>query len=232
MAESKSAATRSSTLASRAYERLKHEIITARLLPEQKLHIANLCDRYEMGLSPMREALNRLSRDGMVIQVDQRGFRVAPVSIEHLEELTRTRCWLDEIGLRESILHGDQQWEENVVLAYHRLTREQPAGRTPAERGPGWEDAHRGFHASLVAACRSYWLRAFSTELFDAAERYRHLSRIAWRSKPPRDEHKAIMEATVSRNTALAVELLTTHLRRTAEAVRARLERQQPRVGV
>lgn len=227
MLETDSAAPRCSTLASRAYERLKHEIITAQLLPEQKLHIAQLCERYEIGASPMREALNRLSRDGMVTQVDQRGFRVAPVSIDHLEELTRTRCWLEEIGLRESISHGGEEWEESVVLAYHRLGRQQPASRTATERGARWEDAHRAFHASLVAGCRSHWLRAFTSELFDAAERYRHLSRIAARSTHPRDEHKAIMEAAVSRKAALAVELLTEHLKRTAAAVRTRLKARQ-----
>jgi len=227
MGEDDTGVSRSSTLASRAYERLKREIMTARLLPEQRLHIAQLCERYEIGLSPMREALNRLSRDGMVTQLDRRGFRVAPVSIEYLEELTRTRCWIDEIGLRESVLHGDQQWEENIVLAYHRLARQRPAGPKPADRSSGWEEAHCAFHASLVAGCRSHRLRAFSSELFEAAERYRHLSRISTRSKHPRDEHKAIMEAAVSRNATLAVELLTAHFKHTAAAVHARLQAQQ-----
>lgn len=220
----------SSTLASQAYERLRREIITAKLPPGQKLHIAQLCERYEIGLSPMREALNRLSRDGMVSQSDQRGFRVAPISIAHLEELTRTRCWLNEIGLRESIRNGDEQWEENVVLAYHRLAR-QPSRHAvgdASERTSGWEEAHRAFHASLVAGCRSHWLRAYCDELFDAAERYRYLSRVAPRAKSPRDEHKAIMEAAATRNAPLAVRLLNEHLERTAAAVRSRLETRMP----
>jgi Transcriptional regulators len=230
MSDSQATAGRGSTLASRAYEQLKREIITAKLLPEQKLHIGQLCERYQTGLSPIREALNRLSRDGMVLQVDRRGFRVAPISIEHLEELTRTRCWLNEIALRESIAHGDERWEENVVIAYHRLNRQarHVGGQDETTRDSEWEEAHRSFHGSLIAGCRSQWLRGFCDELFDAAERYRYLSRVNTRSRTPRDEHKEIMEAATSRNAAVAVRLLTEHLERTAVSVRARLETTVP----
>src|SRR5512139_2316673 len=111
------------TLASAAYVRLRREVMTAQLLPGQKLNIRQLCSRYETGLSPVREALNRLLRDGLVTQADQQGFRVAPIGIQQLDELTRTRCWLNELALRESIMHGDASWEESVLLACHRLLR-------------------------------------------------------------------------------------------------------------
>lgn len=212
------------TLASAAYERLRREVMTAQLLPGQKLNIRRLCARYEMGLSPIREALNRLSRDGLVTQFDQQGFRVAPVGIAQLDELTRTRCWLNELALRESITHGDMAWEENVLLACHRLLRlprESSDEHSPL-RNDSWEEAHRAFHASLLAACRSPWLIAFCEQLFDAAERYRHISRIA-RSERRRDEHKQIMEAVVARDAELAVKLLTAHFWATAERARKRL---------
>ena len=46
------------SLASTAYERLRFDIISGVFPPEAKLLIRQLCDRYEMGLSPIREALN------------------------------------------------------------------------------------------------------------------------------------------------------------------------------
>jgi GntR family transcriptional regulator, carbon starvation induced regulator len=212
------------TLASAAYERLRGEVMTAQLLPGQKLNIRQLCARYEMGLSPLREALNRLSRDGLVMQSDQQGFRVAPIGIAQLDELTRTRCWLNELALRESIAHGDAAWEESVLLACHRLLRlpRQWSDEDSPLRNVGWEEAHRAFHASLLAACRSQWLITFCEQLFDAAERYRHISRIS-RSERRQDEHKQIMEATVARDVELAVKLLTAHFWATAERARERL---------
>jgi GntR family carbon starvation induced transcriptional regulator len=214
------------TLASMAYERLRHEIINAQFPPGQKLHIGQLCNRYGIGLSPVREALNRLSRDGLVRQSDQRGFSVTPLSEAHLDELTKTRCWLYETALRESIAHGDEAWEEGVVLAYHRMSRIPRHLSEPDAIGynPLWEEAHRNFHSSLIAACGSQWLMGFCEQLFDAADCYRHLSRVSsLRRSQRKDEHREIMEAVVSRNADKAVELLNAHFTRTADLVRDKL---------
>src|SRR5262245_50584306 len=94
------------TLATSAYERLRTDVISAALLPGERLKIDALSRAYDVGLSPLREALNRAAQDGLVQQSDLRGFSVAPATIEDLEALTRARCWLAEILLRESIARG------------------------------------------------------------------------------------------------------------------------------
>lgn len=218
----------SGTLATKAYQRLRREIINAQHPPGEKLHIRQLCDRYGMGLSPVREALNRLSRDGLVTQSDQRGFSVAPLSEAHLDELIKTRCWLNEIALRESMAHGDSAWEEGIVIAYHRQSR-IPRHASSAENttvySQEWEQAHRNFHSSLIAACGSQWLKGFCEQLFDAADRYRHLARVSRLHGEIRlkDEHHQIMEATIARDADKAVALLNIHFTKTADLVRERL---------
>jgi len=215
------------TLASMAYERLREEIIGARFESGQRLHIQQLCERYGIGLSPMREALNRLSRDGLVSQADRRGFRVTPLSEIHLAELTRTRIWINELALRQSIANGDVAWEEQLVLAYHRLSRlpRYVEGGGSAEYNPQWEKAHRAFHAALIAACGSHWLQDFCEQLFDAADCYRHLSRVSsvQRKELRQDEHKLMMDAALARDAEKAVELIRRHVVKTADLVRDRL---------
>src|SRR6201987_2510605 len=105
------------------YERLRRDIIRGTLPPGEKLRIEVLRTRYNVGGTPLREALNRLSTEGLVTQSDQRGFRVTPVSADDLLELTRTRCLINEVALRESITRGGRDWEEGVLLALHRLWR-------------------------------------------------------------------------------------------------------------
>jgi DNA-binding GntR family transcriptional regulator len=218
------------TLSSAAYMRLRREIIRAELAPGQKIHIRELADRYGTGLAPIREALNRLTSEALVIQTDQRGFSVPPLDVEDLDELVRARCLLNSTALRESIAHGDRVWEEAVLLACHRLAR-TPRTTTiqsePGVRNPNWEDAHRAFHLSLVAGCRSKWLITYCEQLFDAAERYRYISRRAMRQRASANEgeHQAIMQAVLDRDADLAVELLNAHFNRTAELVRAQLQR-------
>lgn len=214
------------TLASQAYQRLRRDIIDAKHAPGGKLRIQELCKRYDVGPSPIREALNRLSRDGLVTQSDHKGFSITPLSAEHLDELTKTRCWLTELALRQSIANGDQAWEESVVLAYHRLSRipRHIAGADSTEYNPDWEKAHRAFHSTLIAACGSRWLTAFCEQLFDAADCYRHLSRVSSMKRGlRRDEHQEMVDAIVARDAEAAVKLLHKHFTRTAELVRERL---------
>jgi len=91
------------TLASLVYDRLRQDIISVAIEPGEKLHIRSLCERFEVGLSPMREALSRLSSEGLVAQSDHRGFAVAPMDEEDLVDITRARCWLNELAIRKSI---------------------------------------------------------------------------------------------------------------------------------
>lgn len=214
------------SLASTAYHRLHDEIVSGALAPGQKLHIKTVCERYEVGLSPVREALNRLSGERLVVHTVQRGFMVTPLSERDLEDILDARWWLNEIGLRQSIEHGDDAWEERVVVACHRLSRTPRFFDTRRiERNPAWEHAHRLFHASLVSACGSAWLEEFCEQLFHAFGRYRHLSRVAAvRSPLHRDvEHSAIMDAAVSRKAEEAVRLLRDHFDKTARLVRKQL---------
>jgi GntR family transcriptional regulator, carbon starvation induced regulator len=216
------------TLASIAYQRLRTDIIGARHEPGGKLRVQELSERYGVGPSPIREALNRLSRDGLVTLNDRRGFSVTPLGRQHLDELTNTRCWLNELALRRSIANGDSAWEENVVLAYHRLTRVPryiEVERSETSYNPAWELAHRKFHSTLISACASRWLIAFCEQLFDAGDCYRHLSRVSSMTRAQRrNEHRRLVDAILARNADTAVALLTRHVTRTAELVRARLD--------
>jgi GntR family transcriptional regulator, carbon starvation induced regulator len=212
------------TLASAMYAQLRDEILTGAVLPGAKLNIRELGDRFSAGLSPAREALSRLSAEGLVQQEDNRGFSVAPVSVSELHDLTKARCWVNEIGLRQSIANGGANWEEALVLAFHRLSRTPRHLDASSDRSPAWEYAHRMFHRALIDGCGSRWLVETCERYFEAAERYRLLARAAGiqRSKAE-DEHRQIMQAAVDRKVSEAVELLNTHFLRTAELVQKAL---------
>ncbi|OSP54883.1 GntR family transcriptional regulator [Pseudoruegeria sp. SK021] len=209
------------TRASSIYWRLRNEILDGTRPPSAKLNIRDLCETFSAGLSPVREALNRLSSEGLAQQSDNRGFKVQPVSLLELVDLTQARCWVNEIGVRKSIENGDAQWEETVLLTSHRLIRTPrilPQHNTAPN--PKWAVAHKDFHQSLIAACGSSWMIDTCSRLFDAAERYRNLARVAGVSRSdPRDEHHDIMSAVVNRRADQAVDLLNAHFNRTAQLV-------------
>jgi GntR family transcriptional regulator, carbon starvation induced regulator len=214
------------TLASAIYEQLRDDIITGSQPPTDKLNIRTLCERFSVGLSPVREALSRLSTEGLIQQTDRRGFSIAPVSLSELYDLTRARCWINEIGLRESIAQGDEAWEESVVLAFYRMQRTpRVLPNSDLDRNPAWDSAHRQFHLKLVSGCRSDWIVNICDKLFDASERYRHWARRAGVVRSTDEsEHRAIMEAAVKRDAAEAIALLNAHFQKTAQLVQQVVE--------
>lgn len=215
----------SQTLASAVCANLRQEIIAGSLRPGQKLRLRELADRFRVGLSPIREALNRLVSDGFVELFDLRGFSVSRLTEADLDELIRARCWLNEIGVRQSIARGDAAWEESVVIAHHRLSR-TPRWVSEGIVNQQWEMEHRAFHAAILSACGSGWITRYCEQLFDLADRYRRLSRLAPSAQERQgNEHQAIMAACIARNADEAASLLNRHLQRTAELCREELRR-------
>lgn len=209
------------TDSSTVYDRIRDDILSGGLAPGLKLRIEFVCERYGIGASPVREALNRLSSEGLVERRDQRGFYVAPVSLQRLDELVKTRCWLEAIALRESILARTDAWEERLVVAFHRLSR-TPRSLDPSSYAfnPEWEERHREFHHALIANCGSSWLIGFCRDMRDQADRYRRLA--AAKVYPERqgpDEHRAIMDAAIDGDIARATELLEKHYRKTGSII-------------
>ena len=210
---------RISTQASTVYDRLQTDILTGKLKPGQKLRLKDLIEEYDTGNSPLREALNRLSANGMVVREENRGFRVPPASVDELMELTRTRCWLEEIALRESMANGDSDWEERIVLAFHWLARAarstDPSNKTTS---PEWEDHHREFHLALISACNSSILIDFCAELHQRTFRYRNLAEVVeYRDRHELEEHEELQQAVLNRDADKAVDLLKKHYTVTSE---------------
>lgn len=209
------------TLASAVYDQLRRDIMTGILKPEEKLRIETLKERYLAGSTPIREALNRLTAEGLVMQHDQRGFQVPPVSLEDLNDLTRARAMLYDVTLREAIAQGDMAWEEKIVLAFHRLSR-TPAYDQAGVLNPEWGELHREFHRALIAACNSRWLIEYTDTLFDLADRYRFLSMRSGNrtTEEVKEEHRGIMDAVLNRETERAIRLIKAHIRHTPDAAR------------
>lgn len=200
-----------STLTTSVYEQLRSEILGGDLRPGQKLGSEALRQRFNIGGSPIREALNRLLAEGLVALEAQKGFRVAPISKAELSELVTARCWIDGAAITEAIKRYDIQWEENLVLALHRLSRTGRQAPNNSGRNTDWEAKHREFHRALVSGCGSRWVTRISEQLFDAAERYRLLAADQVSERNERDEHRAIVDACLERNADRAVQLLGEH---------------------
>lgn len=200
-------------------DQLREDIILGVFKPDERLKFDSLRRRFSASVGTLREALLHLKSEGLVLSQVNRGFSVASVSLDDLLDITEMRVQFERQALSESIRHGDDLWEVEIVSSLHLLLKLTRSNTTPA-RLPDWPSAHLRFHDSLVAACPSSWLLRFRATLFDQAERYRNLGRLYRAS--PRDvaaDHQALADAVLSRNVKLACKLGEEHIRNTVENI-------------
>jgi len=211
----------SETLALVAYRNLRADIIKGVRAPGERLRLERLKAIYGAGPTPLREALQRLCADRLVIAEGNRGFTVAPLDFEEFADLNIARTAVEKEALRLSIANGGNEWEARVVAARHILAKEDSA--LAAARGPvsdAWERANARFHAALVSACGSSWLLSTREALHDQAERYRRAAVL--QRGDTRDlatEHHDIAEAALARDVERAVTLTEAHFARTAASL-------------
>jgi DNA-binding GntR family transcriptional regulator len=209
----------SANLTQAAYEGLRADLLACRILPGKKLKIQELCDRFSVSLGAVREALSRLTSEGLVIAEPQRGFHAAPISAADLADLTMVRVEIDALCLERAIASGDVNWEARLIAAAHSLARTpEREPEDPARSNEQWANLHAAFHLALIDGCGSPWLIQLHAQLYAQSERYRRLSvPFAGRRRNVNKEHNAIVKAALARDTKTAVALLTAHLERTTQ---------------
>ncbi len=192
---------------------IRAEILDGRLPAGEKLNIGVLEKRFEVSLGAIREALSKLSAEGLVIAESQRGYRVTPVSSAELVDLTQTRIDVESLCLSRSMQRGDVDWEARIVAAAHRMERLQVTPSEPAARlTTAWSVAHGEFHEALVSACPSPWLLRLRKMLHGQSERYRRLSvPLETDNRDVPGEHRRLMQAVLQRDEAAALHALAFH---------------------
>lgn len=207
------------TLAEAVYRQLRQDILNGQHKPGSKLRFASLGATYEASMSTLREALSRLTADRLVIAEGQRGFRVAPISLNEMWDISRLRAEMESVALAEAIDAGDDVWEANILSALHRLLKlDDRRSGTPLMLSEEGALLHKQFHWALVCASPSVWRLRVIDVLYDQSERYRRLQTSYLSGMlNSAEEHREIATATVARNKSRAVALLTLHLEKTAD---------------
>jgi GntR family transcriptional regulator, carbon starvation induced regulator len=209
---------RAPTFAEHAFNLLHADIVKAKLRPGEKMHVERLRKAYGVGATPLREALSKLSSLDLVTAEGQRGFRVAPVSVANLLDITKTRAWIESIALRAAVASGDRRWEADILAAAHRL-RGCPKSDDES-LSDDWYRENRAFHDTLVSACNSPQIMTFRAQLYDLSDRYRRLSvRNGLAGRDLDAEHRLIMDAVLARDADAAVAHTVNHFIETTRAI-------------
>lgn len=202
-------------------DRMRSDILRARLLPGQRLMFADLSERYGASVGVTREALTWLSSQGLVQANAHQGYVVTPLSLPDLNELTQARMMIEPLVLRASFEAGGTEWEGAVVSAHHVLSRtpppisDEPHDEDALDR---WADTHSAFHEVLVSACPNKRLLRIVAQLNEEAAMYRRWSVSLVHYEPGSvEEHRALLEAALAGDWERGGDVLRTHYRHTQE---------------
>lgn len=210
------------TIAESSYRRIRADIIFGRLAPGQKLKLDALKESYDTSISTLREILNRLSSEGLVLAEGQRGFQVCPVSVTDLKEIAALRLLLETHALEQSFAQGDMEWEARLVSAHYKLANlERLMATGDASRAEDWKRYDWEFHQALISACGSKLLIETHSVIFDKYLRYQMVA-LSYRGDVASREHQALLDAALGRNADAAKQILAAHIEGGVEHALAR----------
>ncbi|MGK8932992.1 DNA-binding transcriptional regulator CsiR [Pluralibacter gergoviae] len=198
------------------YRWLKNDIIRGVYQPDEKLRMSLLTSRYQLGVGPLREALSQLVAEQLVTVVNQKGYRVAPMSGQELLDIFDARANTEAMLVELAIARGDDAWEAEILARAHMLAKLEAVDASE-QLLDEWDQRHQAFHTAIVAGCGSRYLLQMRERLFDLAARYRFI----WLRKTvlsvemledKHDQHQMLVEAILARDAARASELMRQHL--------------------
>lgn len=211
------------TMSSQLVRRFREAVMSGDWAPGSKINLDRLRQDHDVSLSPLREALSRLTSDGLVEFADNRGYTVAPVSLSNLAEVTQLRAEVECLALRNAILTAGSAWDERVRAAEQRLKATVRDPTLPASF-EAWEAAHNDLHLTLISGSGMPMLIDFCQRLMNLNDRYR---RIFLRSQPGdrnvSQEHGEIAQSAIHREADFATALLRRHILRTGANLQSHL---------
>lgn len=199
------------SLGERAYLRLRDAIVRGVLPAGRKVSERSLATQLGVSAQPVREALQRLEQDGMVVTLPRRGTVVADVSPAQLAELGRIRAALEGVAAALAA----ERLDGAALAALGAILARMKAGTEAADRD-ALDAANEEFHALIHRATGNIFLMRSLGSL----RAYDHLGRHRAVGSTPRDlpkalrEHQGILAALRRRDPALAEARMRAHILR------------------
>lgn len=197
--------TRSRLLRDSVYEQLRADMVSCALAPGTEIREAELAARFAVSKSPVRDALMRLEREGLVISQPRQGYRVAPISLSDVLDMFHLRAALERACMERIVRYAsdDRLVELNAF-------RQFDAGAWDG----GFIAYNRAFHQRLAQLGANPRMRDHFIALIDLMERAVHVSLNNIKRRDPKnlvEEHCRIIDALQARAVTRAQRLSEQH---------------------
>ena len=203
----------SSSLEEKVYLSLEEQIISQKLCPGESVTEMKLSRELGVSRTPVREALQRLDREGLIKLIPNKGAVVLGISEQDLMDIYKIRMRLEGLAARIAAEKRDEAFcrelRDNVELTEFYMTK----GNIEKVKNLDSE-----FHDIIYRCCESRMLGKTLSELHRYISSYRKLSlAVSGRIDHSLSEHREIYEAIACGNTDAADALMSEHVERALE---------------
>lgn len=198
-----------STTYHRVHQAILADIINGTFVPGARLKIAELCLRYGLSAMPIREALQKLQGEGIVVMSPNRGASVRPIDRKFISDIHEVRGALYPIIYRDAMAAADGTFDKTLLQIQKRFDGCMEQGDMK-----GCRDQNKLLHATIEARCRNAEVAALIDRYSNLTMSLRDvfgfdMSRLEQISR----EHWAILEAFLARDVEKAVAAAQHHSR-------------------
>ncbi|GJF24382.1 GntR family transcriptional regulator [Streptomyces sp. HO565] len=214
-----------------AYAELRVQILSGTLPAGTRLAQYDLAESLNMSITPLREAIRRLSSEGLVTVETHRDVRVSSMSSDEARQLFEVRLSLDPTAAE---LAARRRTDEDIAVMRSAVARLLPVTRQWGEEAL---TAHRAFHQALYRASHNDVLIRLLDDLWDKSDRYRRLGLELPPGDAPRtrdlQEHHQLVDLVEDGRAAEAAQLMRDHITHslTATAISALEDRESVRTA-
>jgi GntR family transcriptional regulator, rspAB operon transcriptional repressor len=199
------------------YEQLRADVISCKLAPGAEIREAELAARFDMSKSPVRDALMRLEREGLVITLPRQGYRVAPVSLGDVLDMFHLRAALERACIERIVARATDEQLKSLDT-FRRFVASKWDG--------GFVAFNRAFHRRIAELGGNARMQGQLNDLIDQLERAVQVSVANIRQGDPQvlvNEHAEIIDALQARALKPAQRLAERHIaqagRRVSKAI-------------
>ncbi len=205
-------------LSDKAYQLIRHKIITLQLAPRTAIDEQALMEDLQLGRTPIREALQRLAAEGLVRVAPRRGMFVADISITDLQKIFEIRVVLEGLCAR---LAADRVTEAQLAAMEDLVDR---LDRTAETDGKALMAVDEQFHELLYQAADNELLADTLRRLLAQSFRiwYLVLDRLNG-VRAAMEQHVAITKALEARDGVLAETIVQEHISEFQQQIKAAL---------
>ena len=188
------------------YEQLRADMISCKLAPGAEIREAELAARFDMSKSPVRDALMRLEREGLVITLPRQGYRVAPVSLGDVLDMFHLRAALERACIERIVARASDEQLKSLDRFRRFVPKQWPGG---------FVAFNRAFHRRIAELGGNARMRDQLYDLIDQMDRAVQVSVSSIREGDPQvlvNEHAAIIDALQARDRKRAQRLAEHHV--------------------